>query len=129
MSNSVLVGLAVTSNNGQAGLCTAVFSDVVVTGGASFKVADVGSVSPGNDPDRLYLTVQDSANKSVTLAHPDPGAVNVTAWTEWKIPLSDLAGVSLNKVKRLYFGVGDKDNPAPDGFGRIYLDDIRVTKP
>jgi hypothetical protein len=129
MSNSVLVGLAVTSNNGQAGLCTAVFSDVVVTGGASFKVADVGSVSPGNDPDRLYLTVQDSLNKSVTIAHPDPGAVNVTAWTEWKIPLSDLAGVSLNKVKRLYFGVGDKDNPVPDGAGRIYIDDIRVTKP
>ncbi len=129
MGNSIVVGLAVASNNTQGGLCTAVFSDVVVTGGASFQIADLGSIDPGNDPDRLYLTVQDSANKTVTVAHPDAGAVNFTDWTEWKIPLSDLSGVSLNKVKRLYIGVGDKANPVQDGTGRIYLDDIRVTRP
>jgi hypothetical protein len=127
--NSVLIGLGVASNNGRAGLCTAVFSDVVVTGGASFQVAGIGSIDRGNDPDRLYLTVQDGSNKTVTVAHPDAGAVNVSAWTEWKIPLTDLKGVSLNKVKRLYIGVGNKTNPAPDGIGRIYIDDIRVIKP
>jgi hypothetical protein len=129
MGNSVLVGLAVASNNTQGGLCTAVFSDVVVAGGASFRVADIGSIDRGNDPDRLYVTVQDSTNKTVTVAHPDAGAVNFTDWTEWKIPLSDLAGVSLNKVKRLYIGVGDKANPVASGTGRVYVDDIRVTKP
>ena len=40
-----------------------------------------------------------------------------------------LKGVSLNKVKRLYIGVGNKTNPVPDGTGRIYIDDIRVTRP
>ncbi len=53
----------------------------------------------------------------------------MTAWTEWKIPLSDLAGVDLAGVERLYLGVGDKNAPQPDGTGRVYIDDIRVTRP
>jgi hypothetical protein len=40
-----------------------------------------------------------------------------------------LAGVNLTKVKALYIGVGDPAHPAADGTGRIYLDDIRLTKP
>jgi hypothetical protein len=60
---------------------------------------------------------------------PNEAAVNATQWTEWKIPLTDLAGVSLNKVERLYIGVGDPQNAAPDGYGRVYIDDIRVMKP
>jgi hypothetical protein len=77
----------------------------------------------------LYLVVEDSAGKSKVIAHPDAAAVNVTEWTEWKIPLSDLAGVNLAKVKKLYIGVGDRADPAADGSGRIYIDDIRVVKP
>ncbi len=127
MGSSVYIGLAVTSNNAAAGFCFAEFSDVVTSGSISgdWKVANVGP-NPGNDPGPLYVTVQDSSNKTVTVTHPDPGAVNLTAWTEWKIPVSDLAGVNLARVKRLYIGVGDK---SPDGTGRIYIDDIRVTTP
>ena len=33
------------------------------------------------------------------------------------------------KVKKLIVGVGDPARPAADGAGRIYVDDIRVTKP
>jgi hypothetical protein len=129
MGTSVCIGLAVASNNAQGGICTAVFSDVVVTGGASFAVADIGSVSTGNDTGPLYLAVEDNAGKKATIVHPDAAAVNATAWTEWKIPLTDLQGVNLGKVKRLYIGVGDTVNPVPDGYGRIYIDDIRVVKP
>ena len=53
----------------------------------------------------------------------------LTTWTEWKIPLSSLTGVNLAKVKKLYIGVGDRKAPAKGGAGRIYIDDIRVTKP
>jgi hypothetical protein len=129
MGNTVCLGLAVASNNAQGGICTAVFSDVVVTGGASFKVADIGSVSPGNDTAPLYIRVEDSTGKKATVVDPNAAAVTTTKWTEWKIPLSDLAGVNLSKVKRLYIGVGDKENPVPDGYGRVYIDDIRVVKP
>jgi len=33
------------------------------------------------------------------------------------------------RIKKIYIGVGDRDNPQPDGAGRIYVDDIIVTKP
>ncbi len=46
-----------------------------------------------------------------------------------RIPLSSLSGVNAARIKKLYVGVGSRTNSAPGGAGRIYLDDIRVTKP
>ena len=131
MTGSVRIGLAVASNNAQGGTCFAEFSDVVATGSVSgqFQVADIGTISPGNDPAALYVAVEDSSGKVAVVTNPDTGLVNVLEWTEWKIPLSDLAGVNLSKVKKMYIGVGDRKNPVQDGGGRIYIDDIRVTKP
>jgi hypothetical protein len=63
------------------------------------------------------------------VVHPNPAAVNVLEWTEWKIPLSDFSGISLNKVKKLTIGVGDRNNAKATGGGRLYIDDIRVVKP
>ena len=63
------------------------------------------------------------------MTHPDPAATNLATWTEWKIPLSGLTGVSLSKVKKMYIGVGDKASPAQDGSGQLFLDDIRVIGP
>jgi hypothetical protein len=130
MSSTVYIGLMVTSNNMNRA-CVAEFSNIKFTGtvSGSWQTADVGPAIVGNDTAPLYVAVEDSAGKTVTIVHPDPAAVNLTAWTEWKIPLTDLAGVNLAKIKKLYIGVGDKANPTPDGYGRIYLDDIRVTKP
>jgi len=131
MTGSARIGLAVASNNAQGGTCFAEFSDVVATGSVSgqFQVADIGTISPGNDPAALYVAVEDSSGKVAVVTNPDTGLVNVLEWTEWKIPLSDLAGVNLSKVKKMYIGVGDRKNPVQDGGGRIYIDDIRVTKP
>jgi hypothetical protein len=130
MSSTVYIGLMVTSNNMNRA-CVAEFSNIKLTGTVSgaWQAADVGPAIVGNDAAPLYLAVEDSAGQKVTIVHPDPAAVNISAWTEWKIPLTDLAGVNLGKVKKLYIGVGDKANPTPDGYGRIYIDDIRVTKP
>ena len=50
-------------------------------------------------------------------------------WTEWKIPLSGFTGVNLGKIKKLYIGAGDRNNPAKGGTGRIYIDDICLAKP
>jgi len=76
----------------------------------------------------LYVAVEDSAGKVAVVTHSDPAAAKLTAWTEWKIPLSSFTGVNLAKVKRLYIGVGDRVAPAKAGAGRIYIDDIRLTK-
>jgi hypothetical protein len=82
-----------------------------------------------NGAGALYVAVGDSANKVAVVTNPDPAAVTVTTWTEWKIPLSSFTGVNLAKVKALYIGVGDRNAPVQGGAGRIYIDDIRVTKP
>jgi hypothetical protein len=82
-----------------------------------------------NGDGTLYVVVEDSSNKSAVAVNDDDAAVKATTWTTWKVPLSSLTGVNLAKVKRLYIGVGDRANPVAGGAGRIYIDDIRVTKP
>ena len=131
MASSVLVGLCLTSHNVNA-TTTAEFSNVQTAGGVSgqWQVAEIGADHPGNTRDDLYLVVQDSAGRPGVAVHPDPDAVLATEWTEWKVPLSDLtaAGVSVTSIKKMYIGVGDRDNPTPSGAGMLYIDDIRVTR-
>lgn len=33
------------------------------------------------------------------------------------------------RIKKIYLGVGDREDPQPDGTGRIHVDDISVTRP
>jgi hypothetical protein len=131
MGANVYIGLCTTSHNAAA-TTTAQYSGAATTGGVTGAWQETWI---GDDPDRangtagLYVAVEDSAGKVAVATHPDPAAVNVTAWTEWKVPLSSLTGVNLTRIKTLYVGVGDRKNPVPDGSGRIYIDDIRLTKP
>jgi len=82
----------------------------------------------GNGSAALYIIVKDASNRAATVIHPDAAVVSTAKWTEWKIPLSGLADVNLAKVKKITIGLGDKASPAAGGTGRIYIDDIRVTK-
>ncbi len=81
---------------------------------------------PGNRATPLYITVEDAAKKNASVTYPDSVIVGASQWTEWRIPLSSLAGVNLAKVKKITIGVGDKKTPAAGGAGRIYIDDIYV---
>ncbi len=129
LAGTVYLGLAVTSHTANvAG--TAVFSNVKTTGNVtgSWQVAEIGVDQPGNSPGGLYLAVEDSAGQTAVLTNPDASAVLTTTWTEWAIPLSSLTGVNPTKVKKLSIGVGDRKNPAAGGTGRIYIDDLRITK-
>jgi len=129
MTNTVYVGMALTSNNGGAAACFGDFSDVVAVGSVSgqWTVADIG-FNPGADPDTLYVALADSNNKIATVEHADPGAINITEWTQWQIPLSDFAGVNLRRVKAFYLGVGVSNPTRPTGLGLIYFDDIRLIR-
>jgi hypothetical protein len=66
-----------------------------------------------------------------TARFPDSALFTSTKWTEWKIALSDIgsAGVNPARIKKIYVGVGDRAAPVKGGAGRIYLDDIRLTRP
>lgn len=83
-----------------------------------------------NGRDDLYVALEDDAGRLAISVHPDPAAVNVTEWTQWRIPLADFAasGVDVAAVKELCLGVGNRDNPQPDGTGMIHIDDIAVIK-
>jgi hypothetical protein len=127
MTAPVYIGLCVTSH--AAGEQRSVdFDSITTTGRVTGQWQGAVIDSPrSNGAANLYVTVEDSAGKVATAS--DPALVNAAAWTEWKIPLSSLTGVNLAKVKKLYVGVGDKQNPAADGAGRIFIDDIQVSKP
>jgi hypothetical protein len=64
------------------------------------------------------------------VVHPDAEAVLATEWQKWHISLGEAraAGVDVAAVKKMVIGVGDRQNPKPGGTGRIYIDDIRLTK-
>jgi len=129
MPPRVYIGLALTSNADE--VTTATFSHVAVTGGVSgsWQTASIGVGQPGNSPDLMYVAVEDSAGSAVVVMHPDPAAVNAPVWTEWRIPLSNFAGVNLAAVKKMCLGVGGRETPISDGTGRIYIDDIHALKP
>ncbi len=87
-----------------------------------------GQVENSRDP--LYLAIGDSAENAAVVAHPDPNAVLTTTWRKWQIPLADLrtAGVDPAAIKMMVIGVGDLNSRKPGGAGKIYIDDIRLTK-
>ncbi len=85
---------------------------------------------PKNAPAQVYVALQDSSNHAAVVAHPDPNVVLISRWNEWRIPLSEFseAGVNAARIKALLIGVGDRDNPTPDGHGLMFIDDIYVIR-
>jgi hypothetical protein len=88
-----------------------------------------------NSQERLYVAIEDSGGQIAVVAHPDPNAVLATEWQRWHIPLADLrgAGVDVAAVKKIVIGVGDPSTSlgtgrTPGCTGKIYIDDIRLTK-
>ncbi len=108
----------------------------------SFAVTTTGNVTGSwqgavinspqyNSPAGMYVVVTDNSGKSKLSANADPAAAATGAWTQWKIPLSDLtaAGVKTTKVQKITIGVGDKTNPKVGGTGMVYIDDIGFGHP
>jgi hypothetical protein len=129
MGGTLYIGLALTSHSAGTAT-TAEFSDVQLSGGVSgqWQVADIGVDHPGNSPDSFYIAVEDTGGSVGVMTHPDVDAVLYDTYQRWTIDLDGLTGVNLRAVKKMYIGVGDRDDPQPDGAGRIYIDDIRITE-
>jgi len=81
-----------------------------------------------NGPDTVYVALEDGAGKLAVVSYPDKLAVLSMRWIEWKIPLSQFAGVNAANIKNVYVGVGDRASPKAGGAGRLYFDDLRVIK-
>jgi hypothetical protein len=130
MTNPVLIGLAVCSHDATL-TTTATFSNVSTTGTVtgSWQVATIGMAMPTNGAAPLYLTVTDKAGKAKTVVNANPSAAATPSWTEWRIPLSSLTGISLTTIKEVTLGVGDKTNPKAGAAGMLYFDDIGYGHP
>lgn len=130
MTNPVYIGLALCSHDATL-TTTATFSNVSFTGtvSGSWQNAAIGMAMPTNGPAPLYLTVTDKAGKSKTVVNANPSASATPGWTEWRIPLSSLTGVSLTTVQKITLGVGDKANPQAGAAGMLYFDDIGYGHP
>ncbi len=128
MSSNVYIGLALTSTNASQ-TCQGVFSNVTTTGTVSplWANQDIGVAS--NDAELLYVAVSNSAGTPAVVVHDDPAAATIDTWTEWIIPLQDLAdqGLILTDVDSIAIGLGTQGNTTiPGGSGKMYFDDIRL---
>jgi hypothetical protein len=130
MLGSIHIGLAVTSHS-SGNSTVADISNVATTGSVtgSWQVATIGVEQPSNDPDQLYVAVEDAAGHLSVVTHPDPEATGLTQWQQWQIPLTEFSGVNMASVERMYIGVGDRDNPQAAGSGLLFIDDIGVGHP
>ncbi len=77
-----------------------------------------------NSPQRLYVTLKDSAGQTATVSHSDPEVILVAQWQQWRIPYSDLAGVNLARIRTIMIGVGSRTSPTAGGTGIVYIDDV-----
>ena len=131
MNTNVYIGLALTSHN-TAATCQAVFSNVTITGtvSAQWTNQDIGIES--NDSEPLYVAIANNTGAPAVAVNDDPTAANIVTWTEWVIPLQELAdqGINLADVDRIAIGLGTRGNiSTPSGSGNIYIDDIRLYQP
>jgi len=128
---NLYIGTVVTSHN-AAELCTADFNDMTITPDPEVPVKlawERGNVGT-NDAERLYVVLEDTSSNVSVVEHDDVNAVTLTSWQEWNVDLADFTGVDMNGIKKVYIGLGDRDNPVEaGGSGTIYIDDIRACPP
>ncbi len=128
MAGNVLIGLALTSHNATTPTA-AEFSNLSATGNVTgaWQTAEIGATQPkGNSAEPLYVRIEDSSGAGATIVNPDEAVTVRSAWQEWTIPYSALAGVNLNRVKTMYIGVGNRQAPTAGGTGTVYIDDIAL---
>ncbi|MEE8306575.1 MAG: MBL fold metallo-hydrolase, partial [Gammaproteobacteria bacterium] len=129
MNSPIYIGLALTSHNpdavGEAKFSNVTFPDTSVE--AEWTDQDVGMLANTTAP--MYVAITDSAGTPAVVYHDDPNAAVTDTWTQWVIPLRQLAdqGVNLADVDRVAIGLGDPGAPGQTGgSGKMYFDDIRL---
>jgi hypothetical protein len=96
---------------------------------ASWGSAVVAAPATTGGADALYVALRDAANHTAVVVNPDAGILKATSFVEWSIPLTEFSGVNLATVRKMFIGVGDRDNPVKGGAGSLFFDDIYLTRP
>jgi hypothetical protein len=85
-----------------------------------------------NAAEPLYVSVANAAGAPAVAANDDLNAAQAGLWTEWRVPLQELAdqGINLTNVDKIGIGLGTQSGmAAPGGSGTMYIDDIRLYRP
>ena len=93
------------------------------------NVIDIGMEARMNPDEKFYVAVEDADGNVAVMNNPnDPKSLQLNEWQEWEIAVGDITaqGVDLSKVKKLYIGAGDRDNPTSGEEGSFFIDDIRL---
>ncbi|MFC1633350.1 LamG-like jellyroll fold domain-containing protein [Planctomycetota bacterium] len=87
--------------------------------------------SSANAAEPMYVAVSNAAGAPAVVAHEDPGAAMIGAWTQWRTPLQAFTdqGINLTNVDKIVVGLGSKGGAAAGGSGTMYIDDIRLYRP
>ncbi|MBN1508386.1 MAG: hypothetical protein JW955_16170 [Sedimentisphaerales bacterium] len=127
MSGAAYIGICITSH--QTGeQRTFEFDNIKTTGSVSGQWQGAVIDSPRfNSPQDLYIAIADSSNRLAVVT--EATAVNAADWVQVLMPLSRFDGVDMTRVEKMLIGVGNRNAPAADGSGMLFIDDIRVMKP
>jgi len=81
---------------------------------------------PANSAERMYVAL----NGNVVVYYNDAAATQKAGWNQWVIDLQAFAdqGVNLANVNTITIGIGTKNSPAAGGSGKMYFDDIRLSR-
>jgi len=83
----------------------------------------------GNDATQPLYVALENQGRTPAVVTLDPAVLTATDWTEQEIPLSRFAGLDARTVRKMYIGVGNRATPTQGGAGKLYIDDIRLTRP
>ncbi|MEJ2703801.1 MAG: sugar-binding protein [Sedimentisphaerales bacterium] len=83
---------------------------------------------PDNPGEPFYVGLEDSTGNRIDITHPDPMALTVNGWQQWRFTLADFTGVDLTAIKIMYIGVGDQTSNQPGGSGLVRIDDIELRR-
>ena len=84
-----------------------------------------------NAADPLYVGLVDTAGRTGFVTYSDAEVARSVRWIEWEIPLSEFAdaGVNLSRIDSMIIGLGDRETSTVGGTGRIFIDEIWLTRP
>jgi hypothetical protein len=85
---------------------------------------------PENNPEALWVLLEDDNGTVGTVNHPDPYAALIDTWTEWVIPFERFADqdVELTNVNKIALGLGTRGSAVAGGSGKMYIDDVRLMR-
>ena len=76
------------------------------------------------------MVLEDTSGNYAVIVYDDEQALTEASWHEWTIEFSEFSGesVMLDRIAKIYIGVGDRDNPVAGSSGKVVIDEIKLNR-